>query len=632
MAGFNYDQVRNHPSRDGFDYSSKNAFSAKVGEILPAYWCFAQPDDVFQLNYSWFTRTTPVNTAAYTRVREYFDFAFIPLRLLWRYAPEVLTQMTDNIQSSSSVLGADSFSGTLPNSSMDTGLNRFCFALYDCHLDEGKTPPAQTLSSFYYNMFGFSRSDLAAKLAYYLGIGPFYPHNQTTSGVVYDGYNPGTSVPAGKFPMSRRVNLYFSLFPFLAYQKFYSDYFRYTQWEKAQPSTFNMDYFIDGTFETPSMGSSNSTYYGNPTFWDLRYCNWPKDMFMGILPSAQFGDVATIDTGASSSKDDWYVRFSHLVNSGTGDVVTDGPSINGSGVNIKPYGTGTGTYPQVPQNTRLVVDYGDISASFNALQLRLMQVTQKWKEITISGDQNARDQIYKHFGVKLPAELSSMSKYIGGAGSNLDISEVVNTNLSNSDSVADIAGKGIGTGRGSHYFHAKEWGVLMCVYHAVPLLDYARQGIDPQFLYTQNTDFPIPEFDRIGYQSIPAVTFLNNYSIVPNSVGDKRYSEINLGYTSRYYDWKTKVDVVNGMFLTTADQWVAPVGYEYLSSYFKKLNSSAWTSGQLITSNFFKVNPAILDSIFVTSANGTWDTDQLMVNVQFDVKKVQNLSSSSIPY
>ena len=62
------------------------------------------------------------------------------------------------------------------------------------------------------------------------------------------------------------------------------------------------------------------------------------------------------------------------------------------------------------------------------------------------------------------------------------------------------------------------------------------------------------------------------------------------------------------------------------------MNSSAWTSGQLITSNFFKVNPAILDSIFVNAADGTWDTDQLMVNAQFDVKKVQNLSSSSIPY
>uniref|UniRef100_A0AAU8B6S8 Major capsid protein n=1 Tax=Dulem virus 263 TaxID=3145740 RepID=A0AAU8B6S8_9VIRU len=632
MAGFNYDQVRNHPSRDGADYSSKSIFSAKVGEILPTYWCFTQPDDVFQINYSWFTRTTPVNTAAYTRIREYFDFAFIPLRLLWRYAPEILTQMTDNIQSSSSSLGADTFDGSLPHTDFKDGLNRFCFALYDGKKD-GKAAPYPSLESCYNNEFGFSRSDLAAKLAYMLGTGPFVEKGKNISGVIWPKYNPGTKLDQEGFPSCYCVNVFFSMFPWLAYQKFYSDYFRYTQWEKTQVGTFNVDYMIEGSWVTPSAGASNLAFFANPTLWDLRYCNWPKDMFTGILPSSQFGDVASIsETTTSPAGDEWYVRFRNLSTSGTGNVMTAASSSSGSGVNIMPQGSGTGTYPLIPSHTQLVVKAADITTSFNALQLRLMQVTQKWKEITISGDQTSRDQIYKHFGVKLPAELSSMSKYIGGAASNLDISEVVNTNLAESSSVADIAGKGIGTGRGSHYIHVKEWGVLMCVYHAVPLLDYARQGIDPQFLYTLNTDFPIPEFDRIGYQSIPAVVFLNNYDIVPTTIGDKLYVDTNLGYSSRYYDWKTKVDTVNGMFLTTARQWVAPVGYDYLKAYFSKLNSSAWTSGQLITSNFFKVNPAILDSIFVNAADGTWDTDQLMVNAQFDVKKVQNLSSSSIPY
>jgi hypothetical protein len=38
MAGFSYDQIRNHPSRDGFDLSQKKLFTAKVGELLPVYW------------------------------------------------------------------------------------------------------------------------------------------------------------------------------------------------------------------------------------------------------------------------------------------------------------------------------------------------------------------------------------------------------------------------------------------------------------------------------------------------------------------------------------------------------------------------------------------------------------------
>ena len=34
--------------------------------------------------------------------------------------------------------------------------------------------------------------------------------------------------------------------------------------------------------------------------FDLEYCNWNKDMFMGVLPDSQFGDVASIDVGVTS--------------------------------------------------------------------------------------------------------------------------------------------------------------------------------------------------------------------------------------------------------------------------------------------------------------------------------------------
>ena len=36
--------------------------------------------------------------------------------------------------------------------------------------------------------------------------------------------------------------------------------------------------------------------------FDLEYCNWNKDIFMGVFPDTQFGDVASIDTGGLSSR------------------------------------------------------------------------------------------------------------------------------------------------------------------------------------------------------------------------------------------------------------------------------------------------------------------------------------------
>ena len=68
--------------------------------------------------------------------------------------------------------------------------------------------------------------------------------------------------------------------------------------------------------------------------------------------------------------------------------------------------------------------------------------------------------------------MSGMSIYIGGDSSSLDISEVVNTALAtglDTENPATIAGKGVGSSQGSERFEARDWGVLMCIYHNVPL-------------------------------------------------------------------------------------------------------------------------------------------------------------------
>jgi hypothetical protein len=63
--------LQNHPHRSGFDIGRKNAFTAKVGELLPVYWDISMPGDKYKFNVEYFTRTQPVETSAYTRLREY---------------------------------------------------------------------------------------------------------------------------------------------------------------------------------------------------------------------------------------------------------------------------------------------------------------------------------------------------------------------------------------------------------------------------------------------------------------------------------------------------------------------------------------------------------------------------------
>lgn len=153
MGLFNLKDVRNHPRRSAFDLSSKVAFSAKSGELLPIKWYFTMPGDKFSLKRQHFTRTQPVNTSAYTRIREYFDWFWVPLHLLWRNAPEVISQMQSNVQhagSQTSALTLGNYLPTISNSQLYTA----------CSMLSGKT-----------NYFGFDRADLAYKLMQYLRVG-----------------------------------------------------------------------------------------------------------------------------------------------------------------------------------------------------------------------------------------------------------------------------------------------------------------------------------------------------------------------------------------------------------------------------------------------------------------------------
>ena len=87
-------------------------------------------------------------------------------------------------------------------------------------------------------------------------------------------------------------------------------------------------------------------------------------------------------------------------------------------------------------------------------------------------------------------------------------------------------------------------------------------------------------------------------------------------------------DWVTGAFETTLDSWVSPLTSKIQSDKLAFTNSSSYYVGWA----WFKVAPAVLDSIFVTKVDHTWDTDQFLVNVNFDVKAVQNLDYNGMPY
>ena len=604
--------LQNHPHRSGFDIGRKNAFTAKVGELLPVYWDISMPGDKYKFSVEYFTRTQPVETSAYTRLREYFDFYAVPLRLLWKSAPSVLTQMQDINQIQALSLTQNLSLGTyLPS----LPLSLISSSLYS--LAGNSTIPEQPKA--FKNCFGFYRSDLCYKLLSYLGYGNFIKSKTTSRWW-------STSLVAASsdnYTQQYIQNSYVNLFPLLAYQKIYQDFFRWSQWEKANPSSYNVDYFTGVQPSLiPSLPDSVSDYWKSDTMFDLKYCNWNKDMLMGVLPNSQFGDVAVLDLDTSGN---------NLISLGDGSNWSSlkiGSAVSSNTAPVPLFAKEASSSNVLPVGSTLRADFSSLQSQFTVLALRQAEALQRWKEISQSGDSDYREQIRKHFGVNLPQALSNMCTYIGGISRNLDISEVVNNNLAVEGGTAVIAGKGVGAGNGSFTYTTDEHCVVMCIYHAVPLLDYTITGQDGQLLVTDAESLPIPEFDNIGMEVLPMTQIFNSpkASIV---------NLFNAGYNPRYFNWKTKLDVINGAFTTTLKSWVSPVTESLLSGWF----GFGYNEGDVNENNkvvlnykFFKVNPSVLDPIFGVAADSTWDTDQLLVNSYIGCYVARNLSRDGVPY
>lgn len=611
--------LQNHPHRSGFDIGRKNAFTAKVGELLPVYWDISMPGDKYRFNIEYFTRTQPVETSAYTRLREYFDFYAVPLRLLWKSAPSVLTQMQDINQIQALSLTQNLSLGTyLPSVS----LNVLGFFLYRLN---GSTYNPGT-GNFYSNSFGFNRGDLSFKLLSYLGYGNFISTVPSSNNRWWSTSlkNSGDST---SYTQQYIQNNYVNIFPILAYQKIYQDFFRWSQWENANPSSYNVDYFSGispSVISVSNIPEASNSYWKSDTVFDLKYCNWNKDMLMGVLPNSQFGDVSVInlELPGGDLKAGFRTTDGKFIS-----AVTNAPlTTDNSSTGLSTPGVVSGS--TVALKAPLISDLSALQSQFTVLALRQAEALQRWKEISQSGDSDYREQIRKHFGVKLPQALSNMCTYIGGISRNLDISEVVNNNLASEGDTAVIAGKGVGTGNGSFTYTTDEHCVVMCIYHAVPLLDYTITGQDGQLLVTDAESLPIPEFDNIGMEVLPMTQIFNSpkASIV---------NLFNAGYNPRYFNWKTKLDVVNGAFTTTLKSWVSPVTESLLSGWFGfgyREGDVNENTRVVLNYKFFKVNPAVLDPIFGVNADSTWDTDQLLVNSYIGCYVARNLSRDGVPY
>lgn len=582
MSDFNpLDRAKIPTHRSSFDLSSKKLFTAKIGEILPCYWQIALPGNKYRISSDWFTRTVPVNTAAYTRIKEYYDFYAVPLRLISRALPQAFTQTKEYMTSA-----ASGITNTEPLTSVPYAPVGNISAEIHARVSAGTVDDAG---------FGFAYG--SCKLLDMLGYGSFIGVENASKKEItkqYLGLDIATLSDAQN-PLIYGTTVNLNLLPIFTYQKIYYDFYSNSQWEKHLAYSYNVDYW-----------NGKGSVEISADMIKLRYADYPKDYFLGVLPSSQYGSVAVLPSVASDFDSNMVLAGSEPSGPGSltsTSIVKNAPSQKG---------LATATTSSVDRALYL-------NSDLSALSLRATEYLQRWKEVVQFSSKDYSDQMAAQFGIKAPEYMGNHAHYIGGWSNVININEVLNTNLTADNSQAVIAGKGVGSKSGHtlNYDCGAEHQVIMCVYHAVPLLDWSLKGHNPQLLCTSISDFPQPAFDQLGMQPVPALALNNS----PSSVTG------NIGYNLRYWQWKSAVDTVHGAFRPSAayHSWAAPLQ----GSQIQVAGHSS------LSYQSFKIRPQQLNSIFepqISTSNYNVAYDQLLCNVNFQVYAVQNLDRNGLPY
>ena len=609
--------LKNKTSRNSFDLSYRNLFTAKVGELLPCFVQEVNPGDSLKLESSYFTRTAPLQSAAFTRLRENVQYFFVPYQCLWKFFESQVNNMTKNANGGDiSQIALTPFS----NSKVSTEMPYITYQELHDYVNALMTVSDSNATEFTMpNRFnnGTLRHCATSKLLQLLGYGNF---NQQFLNLNNSNYKlvRVTHAPA------------LSVFRLLAYQKICNDFYTYRQWQPYNASLCNIDYITPDS-KNMDLGSyfggiTSSSNLNKTNFLDLRFSNLPLDYFNGVLPSPQFGSDSVVNLSSHSS--------STLPDSSTWTSVDN--------TNVSPYVSVTsGNGGERPNNFQLKagsvliqhshqIPANALSSSFSVLALRQATALQKYKEIQLANDPDFESQVEAHFGIK-PQHDMHKSRFIGGSSSMIDINPVVNQTLNGTinDSGSPIT-KAAPTGQGSSTFKftADTYGVVIGIYRCTPVLDYEHVGIDRTLLKTDASDFVIPELDSIGMQQSFCCEVFSPSSVVPSASTPTFDMSLSFGYAPRYSEYKTSYDRYNGAFGSSLKSWVTGMN----SSALYYFPSTAPNLPYINVPRLFVCRPDIVKNIFALSSYHTSNDDNLYVGMVNMCYATRNLSRYGLPY
>ena len=605
--------------------------------------CFVQelnPGDSVKVTSSYFTRTAPLQSNAFTRLRENVQYFFVPYSALWKYFDSQVLNMTKNANGgdisriASSLVASQKVTTQMPCVNYKT-LHAYLLKF----INRTSVGSDGTVGSEFNR--GCYRHAESAKLLQLLGYGNF-PEQFANFKVNNDKHNQSG---LNFHDVTYKNSPYLSIFRLLAYHKICNDHYLYRQWQPYNASLCNVDYLTPNTSSLLNIDDALLAIPDDPVksdklnLLDMRFSNLPLDYFTGVLPTSQFGSesVVNLNLGSASGSavidgvtgtdtERWSTPNS---DSWVSDSVVNTSDSNSHHLKVV---TDHGSFKLVHDHTfnGTATINTELSGSLGIIALRNALAAQRYKEIQLANDVDFQSQVYAHFGIK-PDEKNENSLFIGGSSSMININEQINQNLSG-DNKATYGAAPQGNGSASIKYTAKTYGVVIGIYRCTPVLDFAHLGIDRTLFKTDASDFVIPEMDSIGMQQTfrceVAAPAPHNDEFQAFRVGDGTSPDMSesYGFAPRYSEYKTSYDRYNGAFCHSLKSWVTGINFD-------AIQTNVWNTWAGINApNMFACRPDIVKNLFVVSSTNNADDDQLYVGMVNMCYATRNLSRYGLPY
>lgn len=555
--------------RNDFDESHRHLFTANFGELIPGSCIETVPNDKILIRISDLVRAQPMVTSPFLRAKQHCDIWFVPYNLMWSKFDEFIV---DKDEPASSSLREREFVPWTDLDEIQLAIDKYYTSspqYTDVHSRQCYKQIARNL-----DLLGYSGT------------------------LLLDSINSSLQYK------NKGVNLWrllaYNLIWYREYRQQYYDDGKYlipsslASNPNAAAFLFNMDFLQCSTQATSKLAYSQFPDYREllAAMLQPRYRCWKKDLYTGLLPSTQFGNVSIVEVP--------YQLDSFRKLNGTTPTAGDTKFIN-------------------PYNDLL--DYSGSSLThineFDILALRKSEAIQKWRENALRAGNQVQDNFEAHYGVKPQSHMDVHPQHVASFDAPLNIGDIMataETGAAINGVVGDVAGKGIMSFSGDQTikFETNDFGVLMCIYSILPEAEYNSNGVDRLNCLLEREDYFFNEYENLGLEAVDrsVVTNLGNTSGI-------------LGYAPRYFGYKQKLDRVCGEFQDFQgyhgqfSPWVAP-----------KFDVDDSIPGQPVPLSTLYVNPDVFNNNFHYANNVV---DQFVCDFYVDCEAIRQMSVSGMP-